>query len=383
MATIRKRGNRYYVVYYFGGKQYWKVAGDREIDAKRLKARIERDIYQGTHREIEDKTFSEFAQEWLALKEKEVRPGTHAAYKACVKRLTDHLGDAKLKTIGAKQVDQLAADLATAEISTATAARCLSILYSIFKKAVQWGYIPSNPAEYVRRPRVERPEPEFLDPEEIKRLLQAAAELDAAWANTGHKRDYISCRKALLMFAALTGARQSEILGLRWGDLDLEEGRAFIRQVLQGGKFYPPKSRAGRRVIDLPAALVEELKVHKLRQAVELPQNPHDLVFTTTMGTPMDKRNVTKRILEPCLERAGLRKVGFHALRHSYVSMLIAQGENVKTIQSLVGHASARMTWDVYGHLFEGAGREAARKLERALFGEMVNFDANEFANES
>ncbi len=172
------------------------------------------------------------------------------------------------------------------------------------------------------------------------------------------------------MFACLTGCRQSEILGLAWDNVDLESGRIFIRQTYHDGKFFPPKSQAGRRTIDIPPILVEELKAHQLRQMVELETNEYNLVFTTTEGTPMDKRNVVRRVLDPSRNLAGLRKVGFHSLRHSYVSMLISQGENVKTIQSLVGHASANMTWDTYGHLFEGAGRAAVRRLQDSLFGD-------------
>ncbi|MDY6793699.1 MAG: tyrosine-type recombinase/integrase [Actinomycetota bacterium] len=383
MATIKKRGDKYYVVYYFEGKHRWKVAGPREIDAKRLKSKTEKSIHEGTFREIENKTFKELAGEWLKIKKKEIRPNTYVAYKSCVKKLEKHIGDKKIKAIGPKEVDQLAGKLSDEDISASTVSRSLSILFSIFKKAVQWGYIPSNPAEYVKKPQVNKPEVEYLEPEEVKRLLKAAGELDEIWGKKDHKRDYMTCRKALLMFACLTGARQSEILGLRWGDLDLEERRAYIRQVLQGGKFYPPKSQAGRRVIDLPPVLVEELKTHRLRQAVELEQNPGDLVFTTSEGTPMDRRNATQRILEPSLTRAELRKVGFHALRHSYVSMLIAQGESVKTVQTLAGHSTARMTVDVYGHMLQDAGKAAAARLQNTLFGELVEFDANEFANES
>jgi integrase len=396
VATIKKRAEKYYVVYYFDGKKRWRVAGRREIDAKRLKSKIEKGIYEGTHREKENITFAELADKWLEIKKAEVRPKTQATYKAHVERLKRHFGDMKIKSIGPEEVEGFAAKLPKMKykagkkskekaktITPATASRCLTLLKAIMEKAVQWGYIGANPAAYVKKPRAARAEVEYLEPEEVKRLLQAAGTLDEVWGSKGHKRDYITCRKALLMFAALTGARQSELLGLRWGDVDLEERKAYIRQVLQGGEFYPPKSEAGRRVIDLPGILVEELKAHQVRQAVELPQNPHDLVFTSETGRPLASRNVTQRILEPALRVAGLRKVGFHALRHSYVSMLIAQGENVKTIQSLVGHASAGMTWDVYGHLFENAGREAVDRLQNALFGELVNFDATQFATES
>jgi len=381
MATIKKRGDSYYVVYWFEGKHHWKVAGSREIDAKRLKSTIEKAIYGGTHREVENITFQELADKWLEVKQAELRPRTYASYLPCVNRLTSHFGKTKVKKIGTEQVERFAADLLKAEIKTvtkkgtekvrkispATASRVLTILKGILAKGVQWGYISRNPAEYVRKPRIEKPEVEFLEPGEIKRLIESTDER----------------HKALIMFACLTGARQSEILGLRWSDLDLEEGKANIRQVLQGGRFLSPKSQASRRTIDLPPVLMRELKTHQLRQAVKLEENPHDLVFTSNKGTPLDSHNVTHRILEPALRIAGIRKVGFHALRHSYVSMLISQGENVKTIQALVGHASARMTWDVYGHLFEGAGKEAANRLQKTLYGDLEKFDANQFANES
>ncbi len=371
MATIVKRegrdGPRYYVVYRYGGKQRWELAGRREVDARRLKARIEKQLYEGTFRMVDDKTFDDLSEEFLRLKRREVRPNTFTAYESAARRLLRHLSGRKLKDIGVREVEELSSAFLSEGISTATAFRCLSLLSSMFKKAVLWGYIPYNPAEYVKKPRVERPEPDFLEPEEIRRLIEATEER----------------HRALIMFACLTGARQSEILGLRWGDLDLEEGRAYIRQVLQGGKFYPPKSRAGRRVIDLPPVLVEELKVHRLRQAVELEENPHDLVFTTSLGTPMDKRNVTQRILEPALRKAGLRKVGFHALRHSYISMLIAQGESIKTVQALAGHSSVRMTVDVYGHLFERAGKAAAERLEKAIYGKMEKSASNTSSNTS
>jgi len=349
-----KTGPRYYVVYRIGGRKRWRYAGVRRKDADRLKLEIERSIAMGTYAEPRDIAFSALAGEWLRIKEAEVRPSTFAAYKAAVDRAISFFGKETLvRSITSQDVDRYAHHLAGLHLSGATRHRSLTVLKAIFRKAVSWGYLHRNPAETVAMPKVTKPEIDYLEPDEIKRLIEATEER----------------HRPLIMFACLTGARQSEILGLSWDDLDLEGGKAYIRRVLSGGKFYPPKTEASRRVIDLPPILVEELKIHRLRQAVELEGNPHNLVFTTTTGTPMDKRNVTQRILEPALRRAGLRKVGFHSLRHSYVSMLIHQGENIKTIQSLVGHSSAKVTWDIYSHVFEGAGREAARRLEESLFG--------------
>lgn len=387
MATIRRRGDKFYVVYYFKGKHHWQLAGDREKDAKRIKANIEKGIYEGTHRQTENVTFKAHAQEWLEMKESEVRPATFAAYVSCAKRPIRAFGGKKLKSITPKDIDNLVKSLSEEDISPTTAAGVLTITKSILEKAVQYGYIQSNPAAYAKGPRRVKVDVDFLEPGEIKRLLVAAEELDTIWGSLDHHRDYLSCRKSIIMFACLTGCRQSEILGLSWDNVDLEAGRIFIRQVYLDGRFFPPKSAAGRRTVDIPPILVEELKAHQVRQMVEQETNVYNLVFTTTAGTPMNKTNVTRRILDPALELAGLRKVGFHSLRHSYVSMLIAGGENVKTIQSLVGHASAKMTWDVYGHLFEGAGKAAVNRLQDNLFGGKANqakgYFANDFANES
>lgn len=391
MATIRQRGDKYYVIYYHKGKQHWQLAGDRVNDAKRIKANIEKGIYEGTHQEMTNITFKAHAQEWLEMKKTEVRPATFAAYVSSARRPIKAFGGKKLKTITPKDIDRLIKSLNEEDISPTTAARVLGTTKSIFEKAVQYGYIPSNPAAYAKGPKKLKVDIDFLEPGEIKRLLSAAEELDTTWSGMDHQRDYLSCRKTIIMFACLTGCRQSEILGLSWSNVDLEAGRIYIRQVYLDGRFFPPKSAAGRRTVDIPPVLVEELKTHQIRQALELSEegykNKANLVFTTITGTPMDKRNVTRRILDPALELAGLRKVGFHSLRHSYVSMLIAGGENVKTIQALVGHASAGMTWDTYGHLFEGAGKAAVNRLQDNLFGDEANqakeHFANGFANES
>ncbi len=154
---------------------------------------------------------------------------------------------------------------------------------------------------------------------------------------------------------------------LKWENVDLEASRVFIREVLQGNRFLPPKTEKSRRAVDIPVSLTEELKQHQTRQCIELEQNPHGLVFTNSNGMPLQSKAVTQRMLYPALKRAELPPVGFHSLRHSYVSMLINQGENVKTIQALVGHASAKMTWDVYGHLFEGETKKAVSRLETNL----------------
>ncbi|MCK4268051.1 MAG: site-specific integrase [Actinomycetia bacterium] len=357
MASIVKKtknkGLAYYVVYRLDGKQYWKLAGSRRKDAEKLKSQIEHDIHTGTHQELPEITFRELANKWLDIKRTQVRPKTFASYKPHVSRLIDQFGPYKAKRITQEMVERFAAELSEQTVlAPATASRILTLLGGIFRKGQQWSYVGRNPAEHVSKPKLVKPEVEFLLPDEIKRLMKATDQR----------------HRCLIMFACLTGCRQSEILGLRWSDIDLEAGMVNIRQVLQGGSFFEPKTPKSKRTIVIPPILVQELKVHKTRQAVELDANECDLVFTNQLGRPMHSRNLTQRVLEPTLRRAGLRRVGFHALRHSYVSLLINQGENVRFIQEQVGHSSATVTWDIYSHLFPENKKEAVLRLQNSLF---------------
>ncbi len=174
MATIRKRGDKYYVVYYFNGKHHWQLAGDREKDAKRIKANIEKGIYEGTYRQTENITFKTHANEWLELKKVEVRPGTYCSYRTCANRAIKSFGNKKLKAITPKDIDCFVVSLAQEDISPTTARKAISITKSIFEKAIQYGYIHNNPAAYTKGPKAIKVEIDFLEPEEIKRLIKAA-----------------------------------------------------------------------------------------------------------------------------------------------------------------------------------------------------------------
>jgi integrase len=116
--------------------------------------------------------------------------------------------------------------------------------------------------------------------------------------------------------------------------------------------------------VDLPAELVQELR----RWQLACPPGAHDLVFPNGAGKPEDHANLLHRGFYPALRRAGLRKIRFHDLRHTYASLLIANGENVKRIQSLMGHSSATVTLDVYGHLMPGGGGQVADRLGALVF---------------
>ena len=162
------------------------------------------------------------------------------------------------------------------------------------------------------------------------------------------------------MMATLTGLREGELLGLAWGDIDWQSQQVHVRRQYTAGRFSDLKTAASRRRVDLPGELVAELR----RWRLACPPGPHDLVFPNTMGNAEVPSSLLDRGFYPTLRRAGLRRIRFHDLRHTYASLLIANGENIGAF----GHSSAKMTLDTYAHLLPSGGDEVASRLGRLVF---------------
>ena len=150
------------------------------------------------------------------------------------------------------------------------------------------------------------------------------------------------------------------------GNVNWLNSQLHIRRTFNHGKFMEPKSKAYRQKIDLAPELVHELKKWKLA----CPKGELELIFPTEEGTPENAANLLYRRFFPTLRRAGLPLMRFHNLRHTYVSLLIAQGEHPKYIQSQLGHSSINVTMDIYGHFMETVNQKAASRLGRAVLGD-------------
>lgn len=164
--------------------------------------------------------------------------------------------------------------------------------------------------------------------------------------------------------AVMSGARQGELIGLQWSDVDWYNSQIHIKRTFQHGRFYDPKSATSKRKIDLGPTVMKKLKKWKIAcMPTEL-----DLVFPSDTGTSIDNNNLVRRHYEPALRRAGLRRIKFHCLRHTYGSLLIDQGEHPKYIQNQMGHSSINVTMDTYGHLMKTVNQDSARRLDGAIF---------------
>jgi integrase len=180
----------------------------------------------------------------------------------------------------------------------------------------------------------------------------------------------------LIQLALVTGMRRGEILGLKWADIDMEQGALQVRRTLDYMAHYgyvesEPKTKSGRRRIVLPGVITEALKKYRIQQLelrlqVGEAWQEGDYVFTSLEGGPMNPRYLLI-LFDQLLEKAGLPHMRFHDLRHSAATLLLSMGVNPKIVQEILGHSNISMTMDVYSHVLPSMQKEAMGKWDDAL----------------
>jgi len=172
--------------------------------------------------------------------------------------------------------------------------------------------------------------------------------------------------------------RQSELLGLRWLDVDLGNGFLSVNRSLvfegSGWSLDEPKTGSSRRRINLGSDAHASLQNHQREQAeLRLKLGPvwedNDLVFPTEIGTPRRGANLVYRSFRPLLEQAGLRKIRFQDLRHTAATLLLGEGTHPKVVSEMLGHSSVQLTLDTYSHVTPTMQREAAATMDSILIG--------------
>jgi integrase len=237
------------------------------------------------------------------------------------------------------------------------------VLCEALKYGVRHGILIRNVAEAVDPPRGESKKLTILGPSEVQLILDAAK-------GTPYY--------ALFFTDAYTGLRRGELLGLRWGDVDLEKSTLSVVQTLQqlrNGEyiFREPKSKRGRRQIALSPSLAILLWDHRLKQEhirkfLGRPLASTDLVFSHPDGRPFRPNSVT-RALQVIAESVGLKGARLHDLRHAHATIMLQQGIHPKIVQERLGHSSVATTLDIYSHVLPGLQEAAARKFEEGLQG--------------
>jgi integrase len=374
MASIRKRTwttkgieQTAWVVDYKdqSGKRAIKTfATKKEADAWKVDALHE--VSLGTHtRASASKTVEETWKLWLEQSEADgLERGTITQRKIHLKHhVAPFIGAAKLSDLSTPFVYEFDTKLRQAGRSTAMRRKVITNLKTMLTFAQRRGYAAQNVARGVRIKLDDREAThgpvragvDFPSMLELNLLIDNAA---PRW-------------RPLIITAIFTGMRMSELRGLRWSDVDLNAGVIHVRQRAdQWGKMGPPKSKAGKRDIPLAPIVVNALK----QWQPDCPKG--ELVFATRSGKPQPGTNIHHHVWVPLLLKCGLtneageHRYNFHLLRHAAASLFIAYLKwPPKRIQTVMGHGSVRLTYDLYGHLFESieADRADMAKIEAAV----------------
>ena len=232
------------------------------------------------------------------------------------------------------------------------------LISSILAQAERETLVPYNAAEKAMPPRTKRKIPNYFQPEDIIKILEALEDEPLQW-------------KAMMQLFIITGARRSEIVGLKWDKLDLPKGTLIIDEGLYFTKdegLYQSETKTGdTRYLHLPEEIVLLLKQHRYAQ-MELRLLNGDrwqetgYVFTREMGLPMRPDTVTQWMAN-FSKRHGLPHINPHAFRHSLASVLLAHGTDVVTVSKQLGHASVATTANFYSHVINGWMRTATEKV--------------------
>jgi len=279
----------------------------------------------------------EYAQQWLATKA-DVAPRTLVNIEARLRIHVDpYFGAMALNRVQPSHVRAFVAELVRDGYAPSTVKAIYQIVAQIFAQAAVDGLVARSPCVGIETPAErQREEMHFLDAGQVAALAEA---IDPRY-------------RALIYTAAYTGLRAGELSALRVDRVDLlrstievAESHSEVRGKLVTG---PTKNRA-RRTVTMPRFLAEILAEHISTYAGD------GYVFTAAGGGSVRHRNFYRRHFRPAVERAGLAEtLRFHDLRHTAASLLIARGANPKQIQERLGHSTIRLTFDRYGHLFEG-----------------------------
>jgi integrase len=361
--SLRKDGRWAAAVSLPGGKRKWIYGKTRAEVARRLTIAL-RDRQQGLAPVNERQTFGQFLDRWLedAVKPN-TRPRTYASYRQLVRlHIRPGLGKRPLAQLSPHDVQSFLNQKRPSGLSPRTVQYLRAIIRRALAVALKWGEVPRNVATLVDPPRVERHEIEPLGVEQTEALLRSVR---------GHRLE------ALYTVALALGLRQGEALGLRWEDVDLESGKLRVRKQLQriDGRLVlsEPKTECSRRTMALPGFAVDSLREHRVRQLEERLAagsrwRENSLVFPSTIGTPIEPRNVTRHF-KALLREAGLPETTrFHDLRHTCATLLLMQGEDLRVVMDVLGHSQISLTANTYQHVRESLKRGAANKMQ-TLFG--------------
>lgn len=371
-GTIRQRKDgRWEARYTVGrdpgtGKQVQRsVYGATQQEVRKKLAQLTASLDAGTYKEPCKMTVGQWLDIWAADYLGGVKPSTAFLYGEQIRiHIKPALGSVKLEALSTHAIQHFYNSLSDERegkrsLSPKSIKNIHGILHKALQQAVAVGYLRFNPSDSCTLPRIERKEISPLDEEQIGAFLKAIE---------GHRHEL------LYKVALFTGMREGEVLGLMWDCVDFEKGTITIKRQLRreqkkGGQYYITSPKNGKPRTITPAPWVMKLlRAQKARQSEQrLRTGPlwenSGMVFTNETGGYLSYRTVYdcfKRIMK----QMGSQTARFHDLRHTFAVASLRAGDDIKTVQSNLGHHTAAFTLDVYGHVTEQMQKDSAQRME-------------------
>jgi integrase len=349
----------------------WVSGRTRREVSEKLKVLL-RDQQQGLPISGQATLVGAYMREWLENTARHsLAPATFQTYELHLRlHILPALGRYTLEELSAAHVQALVSYQAKRGLSTASIRYTRAVLSSALSQAVQWGLVARNVATLTKLPR-------SLTGPKKRAVLTAAEARTFVEAIKEHRL------RAAYILLLTTGLRRGELCGLHWVDVDCEAGTLSVTTTLQrvGGalRLSTPKTKKSARVLYLSPIAIEALRAQRDLQRFEQ-KVAHDrwhetgLVFTTRRGTPIEPNNIL-RTLKGILRRSGLPPVVIHGLRHTYASLMLEQGVDLKHISESLGHSRIGTTADIYAHVYD-AGRHKVADAAQELFGQSASESA-------
>ena len=335
-------------------RRYLSARTDAELRRKLRDARRQADTIGRTP------TVATWSERWLGTVAHRVRPATLATYRTAIRQhVIPALGRHELGRLQPSDVEALTGAMIDAGRRASTAALTRRVLVIALSDAARDGLVARNVARLARPPRTAEPTRRALSADEVRSFLEAIAGDPLA---------------PFVALAIATGLRRSELLALRWSDVDgasLTVSRALARAAGGGYAMAEPKSRRGRRSIVLPALGRDALERQRIHQDAERAAagdawQDGGLIFADPLGRPWHPETVTSAY-RALVARSGIGRLRLHDLRHSAATLALSAGVPIRDVSDALGHSSASITLDIYGQaVAEGPSRVAAA-IDRVL----------------
>ncbi len=351
-------------------KQQWvSVKGTKKGAEKRLSELLNQ-LDNGTFMKPGKTTLGEFLERWLnEYAWPNLAPRTAEGYESITRQhLIPQLGNITLTQLKPEHIQRYYSEKLSGGrcdgkggLSPRTVRHHHVTLHKALQCAVKWRLLSRNPADTIDLPHCQRSEMRIMDEEDIHVFLEAA-----------ESTPYY----ALFHMALFTGMRRSELLALRWCDIDLLLCQAYVTRTLHhlrdGNIVYrAPKTAKGRRMIALPPSTALILGEHKEKQEATrvqlgIPLKDEDLVFSDLNGRPLLPDTVSHAWTK-LAKRTGLGNIRLHDARHSHASLMLKTGTHPKIVQERLGHSSIQITLDTYSHIAPGLQEAAADHFDKLV----------------